>query len=40
MENVSNQLVEILIALLVGGAAGWLGSMIYRAAEWDCLAIL
>jgi uncharacterized membrane protein YeaQ/YmgE (transglycosylase-associated protein family) len=30
MENVSNQLVELLIALLVGGAAGWLGSMIYR----------
>jgi uncharacterized membrane protein YeaQ/YmgE (transglycosylase-associated protein family) len=30
MENFLNQIPEILIALLIGGAAGWLGSMIYR----------
>jgi uncharacterized membrane protein YeaQ/YmgE (transglycosylase-associated protein family) len=30
MENVSSQLLELLIALIMGGAAGWLGSMIYR----------
>jgi uncharacterized membrane protein YeaQ/YmgE (transglycosylase-associated protein family) len=30
MENVSGQLLELLIALIIGGAAGWLGSMIYR----------
>ena len=30
MENLSNQILEIAIALVIGGAAGWLGSMIYR----------
>lgn len=30
MENVSSQLLELAIALIIGGAAGWLGSVIYR----------
>jgi uncharacterized membrane protein YeaQ/YmgE (transglycosylase-associated protein family) len=29
MENISNEILEILTALLIGGAAGWLGGMIY-----------
>jgi len=30
MFNKTNDLMELLVVLLVGGAAGWLGSMIFR----------
>lgn len=30
MENISSDILEILTIVLIGGAAGWLGGMIYR----------
>jgi uncharacterized membrane protein YeaQ/YmgE (transglycosylase-associated protein family) len=30
MENLSSEFLEILMVLLIGGVAGWLGGMIYR----------